>query len=231
MEVILKKLNGNQALMFVATKLLQTHSDLVQILCEVNLRLFDQAVAHYLWLKFIIRREEAKEMSVDVVLFRGRWETTFTPKSKRFSRTAPCHKQITNFIIVTNNHTTLASSIGSSLSRVSSSSPSSTPTDSESQSHVGHVVLQTINNHTTIPTSISMQNNHGVHNLNHSARSSGQEEEIAPPIASRPERTKSIVSSIKSFSVWPGWVINCHVNCSIHVQLMTRPCHRCPIRT
>jgi hypothetical protein len=40
-----------------------------------------------------------------------------------------------------------------------------------------------------------MQNNHGVHNnLNHSARSSGQDEEIAPPIASRPERTKSIVS-------------------------------------
>jgi hypothetical protein len=56
------------------------------------------------------------------------------------------------------------------------------------------VVLQTINNHTTIPTSISMQNNHGVHHLNHSARSSEQEEEIAPPIASRPERTKSIVS-------------------------------------
>jgi hypothetical protein len=89
----------------------------------------------------------------------------------------------------------LASSIGSSLSRVSSSSPSSTPTDSES--HVGHVVLQSINNsnHSNIPTSISMQNNHHiVHNISHSARSSEQEEEIAPPIASRPERTKSIVS-------------------------------------
>lgn len=93
------------------------------------------------------------------------------------------------------NHMNLASSIGSSLSRVSSSSPSSTPTDSESQSHVGHVVLQTINsNHTNIPTSISMQNNHVLHNICNSARSSGQEEEIAPPIASRPERTKSIVS-------------------------------------
>ncbi|CAH1720817.1 unnamed protein product [Chironomus riparius] len=91
------------------------------------------------------------------------------------------------------NHMNLASSIGSSLSRVSSSSPSSTPTDSESQSHVGHVVLQQINsNHTNIPTSISMQNNHVLHNISNSARSSGQEEEIAPPIASRPERTKSI---------------------------------------
>lgn len=90
------------------------------------------------------------------------------------------------------NHMNLASSIGSSLSRVSSSSPSSTPTDSES--HVGHVVLQPINNsnHSNIPTSISMQNNHSGHNISHSARSS--EEEIAPPIASRPERTKSIVS-------------------------------------
>lgn len=95
----------------------------------------------------------------------------------------------------------LASSIGSSLSRVSSSSPSSTPTDSESQSHVGHVVLQTINsNHTAnIPTSISMQNNHVLHNISDSARSSEQEEEIAPPIASRPERTKSIVSIIIDF--------------------------------
>lgn len=90
----------------------------------------------------------------------------------------------------------LASSIGSSLSRVSSSSPSSTPTDSETQSHVGHVLLQ--NNHHTIPTSISMQNNHGNHNNlhGHSVHSSEHEEEIAPPIASRPERTKSIVSLI-----------------------------------
>jgi hypothetical protein len=95
-----------------------------------------------------------------------------------------------------NNHINLASSIGSSISRVSSSSPSSTPTDSESQSHVGHVVLQTINNHSNLPTSISMQNNHVIHTISNSARSSEQEEEIAPPIASRPERTKSIVSVV-----------------------------------
>lgn len=92
------------------------------------------------------------------------------------------------------NTTHSASSIGSSLSRVSSSSPSSTPTDSDS--HVGHVVLQTISNNSNhsnnIPTSISMQNNHIGHSVSHSARSSEQEEEIAPPIASRPERTKSI---------------------------------------
>lgn len=97
------------------------------------------------------------------------------------------------------NHN-VASSIGSSLSRVSSSSPSSTPTDSES--HVGHVVLQS--NHTLTPSS-SLQNNH-VGSLGHvghnnkiqsqSVHSSEHEEEkeIAPPIASRPERTKSIVS-------------------------------------
>lgn len=102
-------------------------------------------------------------------------------------------KKIISFMCDIKNHMNLASSIGSSLSRVSSSSPSSTPTDSESQSHV---VLQTINsNHTAnIPTSISMQNNHVLHNISNSARSSEQEEEIAPPIASRPERTKSIVS-------------------------------------
>lgn len=94
------------------------------------------------------------------------------------------------------NHN-VASSIGSSLSRVSSSSPSSTPTDSES--HVGHVALQS--NHSLTPSS-SLQNNHsgsiglGGHNLiqSHSVHSSEHEEEIAPPIASRPERTKSIVS-------------------------------------
>jgi hypothetical protein len=86
------------------------------------------------------------------------------------------------------------------LSRVSSSSPSSTPTDSETHSNIGgHVVLQNINHH-SIPTSISMQNSHGIHhNLNHSTRSSGHDEEIAPPIASRPERTKSIVSFEISF--------------------------------
>ncbi|KAL7035417.1 hypothetical protein ACKWTF_008360 [Chironomus riparius] len=106
------------------------------------------------------------------------------------SKQRPSSKYMTP---VVHNTTHSASSIGSSLSRVSSSSPSSTPTDSESQSHVGHVVLQQINsNHTNIPTSISMQNNHVLHNISNSARSSGQEEEIAPPIASRPERTKSI---------------------------------------
>lgn len=132
------------------------------------------------------------------------------------------------------NHMNLASSIGSSLSRVSSSSPSSTPTDSESQSHVGHVLLQTINsNHTTnIPTSISMQNNHVLHNINNSARSSGQEEEIAPPIASRPERTKSIVSitfpEMCRLNNHVGFFLFAH---STHVQLMIHLCHRCLIHT
>lgn len=124
------------------------------------------------------------------------------------------------------NHT-LASSIGSSLSRVSSSSPSSTPTDSETHSHVGHVVLQAINNH-SIPTSISMQNNHGMHNLNHShSPRHSEEEEIAPPIASRPERTKSIVS-IKHLIKWQFVTF---VYFSIHVQLMTHLCHQYRIHT
>lgn len=89
----------------------------------------------------------------------------------------------------------IASSIGSSLSRVSSSSPSSTPTDSES--HGGHVVLQT---NLSLTTSTSFQNNHvGIVSAgqipiqSQSMHSSEQEEELGPPIANRPERTKSIV--------------------------------------
>lgn len=65
---------------------------------------------------------------------------------------------------------------------MSSSSPSSTPTDSETQSQiVTHVLLQTTN-------SIA---NHMIHN----ACTAEQEEiESAPPISKRPEKTKSIVS-------------------------------------
>jgi hypothetical protein len=121
-----------------------------------------------------------------------------------------------------------ASSIGSSLSRVSSSSPSSTPTDSDTHSHVGgHVVLQTINHH-SIPTSISMHNNHGTHhNMNHSTRSSGHDEEIAPPIANRPERTKSIVI----FEFHYSYLILILLFFSIHVQLMKHRCHPYHIHT
>lgn len=80
-----------------------------------------------------------------------------------------------------------SSSLGSSLSRVSSS-PSSTPTDcSESHSNIigHHVLLQTnsaANNHHTTHTSENLE--------------LFVNEEIAPPITKRPERTKSIVSLI-----------------------------------
>lgn len=85
------------------------------------------------------------------------------------------------------NNLNLASSIGSSLSRVSSSSPSSTPTDSDS--HAGPQVLSSShsNAYSLAPSSHNSADN--------------DNDEIAPPIASRPERTKSIVSH------------DCHYNC------------------
>lgn len=79
----------------------------------------------------------------------------------------------------------LATSIGSSISRVSSNSPSSTPTDSDS--HPGPQVLQ------ISQSSNQQQKQHIVT----SGPNSTHEEDIAPPIASRPERTKSIVSLFK----------------------------------
>lgn len=83
-----------------------------------------------------------------------------------------------NFLIFSNEiKNKLASSLGSSLSRVSSSSPSSTPTDSESHGPGPQV----------LPTSHSI-----AHSLAPSIHNSEHDEEIAPPIASRPERTKSI---------------------------------------
>ncbi|CAD7093824.1 unnamed protein product [Hermetia illucens] len=85
-------------------------------------------------------------------------------------------KQRPNSKYMTNATTTHS---GSSLSRVSSSSPSSTPTDSES--HTGPQVIPLSQSHS--------------HNLVPSSHSSTNEDDIAPPpppIASRPERTKSI---------------------------------------
>lgn len=83
--------------------------------------------------------------------------------------------------------TTIASSLGSSLSRVSSSSPSSTPTDSES--HLGS------GGSSAGPQVISASHSHA-HSLAPSAHNSSANEDdtVPPPIASRPERTKSIVS-------------------------------------
>ena len=68
------------------------------------------------------------------------------------------------------------------MSRVSSSSPSSTPAGSESQSQiVTHVFLQATNNVT----------NHIIHNVSNTET---EDSESAPPIMKRPERTKSIVN-------------------------------------
>lgn len=79
---------------------------------------------------------------------------------------------------------------GSSLSRVSSSSPSSTPTDSDS--HTG-VQQSTGSGPPQMLIHVS-HSAHSAHSFVQSAHNSTHEEETAPPIASRPERTKSIVS-------------------------------------
>uniref|UniRef100_A0A1L8DKS4 non-specific serine/threonine protein kinase n=1 Tax=Nyssomyia neivai TaxID=330878 RepID=A0A1L8DKS4_9DIPT len=94
------------------------------------------------------------------------------------SKQRPSSKYMTN---ATTTHS--ASSLGSSLSRVSSSSPSSTPTDSES--HGGPQVIQYNTHHhlpAHVPSIIPLPQSHF----------SSDQEDVAPPIASRPERTKSI---------------------------------------
>lgn len=92
------------------------------------------------------------------------------------------------FSLFKTHYQSIASSLGSSLSRVSSS-PSSTPTDSES--HLGSAAHSASGSGSggqqTISTSHSL-----AHSLAPSTHNSANEEEIAPPIASRPERTKSI---------------------------------------
>ncbi|GAB0100419.1 Non-specific serine/threonine protein kinase [Sergentomyia squamirostris] len=90
------------------------------------------------------------------------------------SKQRPSSKYMTN---ATTTHS------GSSLSRVSSSSPSSTPTDSES--HGGPQMIQYNTHHhlpAHVPSLIPMLQSH----------LSSDQEDVAPPIASRPERTKSI---------------------------------------
>uniref|UniRef100_A0A182N670 non-specific serine/threonine protein kinase n=1 Tax=Anopheles dirus TaxID=7168 RepID=A0A182N670_9DIPT len=89
------------------------------------------------------------------------------------------------------------SSIGSSLSRVSSSSPSSTPTDSES--HGGPGAQNISSSHSQAYSfGLSSHNSAGDHDsdelgiLSASASGSISGNGIPPPIASRPERTKSI---------------------------------------
>lgn len=94
--------------------------------------------------------------------------------------------------------------IGSSLSRVSSSSPSSTPTDSDS--HTGpQMMFHASHSHT--------------HSLGPPSHNSVHEEEIAPPIASRPERTKSIVSVLIFLSV--NTILNKYIFFSIRNRLKT----------
>ncbi|XP_053660842.1 serine/threonine-protein kinase Pak [Anopheles marshallii] len=96
-------------------------------------------------------------------------------------------------------HTTThsASSIGSSLSRVSSSSPSSTPTDSESHGGPGAQIISSSHSQ-AYSLGLSSHNSAGDHDsdelgiLSGSASGSISGNGIPPPIASRPERTKSI---------------------------------------
>ncbi|XP_059621674.1 serine/threonine-protein kinase Pak isoform X2 [Phlebotomus argentipes] len=86
------------------------------------------------------------------------------------SKQRPSSKYMTN---ATTTHS------GSSLSRVSSSSPSSTPTDSES-----HPQVIQYNTHHHLPAHVP--------SLIPMPQLAGDQEDVAPPIASRPERTKSI---------------------------------------
>uniref|UniRef100_A0A1B0CXC6 non-specific serine/threonine protein kinase n=1 Tax=Lutzomyia longipalpis TaxID=7200 RepID=A0A1B0CXC6_LUTLO len=91
------------------------------------------------------------------------------------SKQRPSSKYMTN---ATTTHS------GSSLSRVSSSSPSSTPTDSES--HGGPQVIQ-YNTHHHLPAHVP-----SIIPMPPQSHLSSDQEDVAPPIASRPERTKSI---------------------------------------
>lgn len=75
----------------------------------------------------------------------------------------------------------------SSLSHVSSSSPSSTPTDSESH-HSGQIL------HPAVSESSTQQSLQITDNSVNEEASSDDNAPPPPPISSRPERTKSIVS-------------------------------------
>uniref|UniRef100_A0A182UHB0 non-specific serine/threonine protein kinase n=1 Tax=Anopheles melas TaxID=34690 RepID=A0A182UHB0_9DIPT len=85
----------------------------------------------------------------------------------------------------------------SSLSRVSSSSPSSTPTDSESHGGPGAQIISSSHSQ-AYSLGLSSHNSAGDHDsddlgiLSGSASGSISGNGIPPPIASRPERTKSI---------------------------------------
>lgn len=85
---------------------------------------------------------------------------------------------------------------GSSLSHISSSSPSSTPTDSDSHGgpqtmHISESLTQHSFQTQSTPTSVI-----GVQEENDNSTPDGTAEVvIPPPIASRPEKTKSIVST------------------------------------
>uniref|UniRef100_A0A2M4AFA6 non-specific serine/threonine protein kinase n=1 Tax=Anopheles triannulatus TaxID=58253 RepID=A0A2M4AFA6_9DIPT len=111
------------------------------------------------------------------------------------SKQRPSSKYMTHGLHTTTHS---ASSIGSSLSRVSSSSPSSTPTDSESHGGPGAQVISSSHSQ-AYSLGLSSHNSAGDHDsdeplgvLSGSASGSISGNGIPPPIASRPERTKSI---------------------------------------
>ncbi|XP_065093187.1 serine/threonine-protein kinase Pak isoform X3 [Ochlerotatus camptorhynchus] len=112
------------------------------------------------------------------------------------SKQRPSSKYMTHGLHTTTHS---ASSIGSSLSRVSSSSPSSTPTDSESHGPggVGQVHLSSSHSQAySLGPLSSHHNSTGEHDSDElgglSSGGSISGNGIPPPIASRPERTKSI---------------------------------------
>ncbi|XP_049530040.1 serine/threonine-protein kinase Pak isoform X1 [Anopheles darlingi] len=110
------------------------------------------------------------------------------------SKQRPSSKYMTHGLHTTTHS---ASSIGSSLSRVSSSSPSSTPTDSDSHGGPGAQVISSSHSQ-AYSLGLSSHNSAGDHDsdelgvLSGSASGSISGNGIPPPIASRPERTKSI---------------------------------------
>lgn len=92
----------------------------------------------------------------------------------------------------------------SSLSHVSSSSPSSTPTDSES--HHSEQILHPAVSESSTQQSFQITDN----SVNEEA--SSDESAPPPPISSRPERTKSIVSlnsfGYEHFQFCPKYIIH-----------------------
>ncbi|XP_058057469.1 serine/threonine-protein kinase Pak [Anopheles bellator] len=111
------------------------------------------------------------------------------------SKQRPSSKYMTHGLHTTTHS---ASSIGSSLSRVSSSSPSSTPTDSESHGGPGAQIISSSHSQ-AYSLGLSSHNSAGDHDSDElgilSGSASGSisgNNGIPPPIASRPERTKSI---------------------------------------